>query len=144
MTTRQLNELLLNERMTTSEFDSVLSGLNQFFSKYGITVKFTSHFKSRINDERNKSPITRQVMIQLFNKLLQSKNLNKLNSMKIGQEGVLVFNTTNFVYTLDKVRDRFELRFITAMDKERFRSNSSDDFYLKLESFSEFFKRKFK
>ena len=136
----------LNEAVTDSEFQSILAGLNRFFSKYGVTVKFMTHFKDRINDLRNKNPITRETMIQMFNKLLDRSNLKKLNSMKIGQEGVMVYKSTNFVYTLDKPSSAkgFQLRFITAMDKDRFRSNSPSDFYLKLESFSDFFRRNYK
>lgn len=136
-------ENYLNEEVSAQEMSSLVDSLNKFFARYGITVKFMRHFQDRINDPRNKTPITRKVMIDLFNRLIQGANLKKLASMKNGQEGIMRFRNTNFVYTLEKPRNskNFQLRFITAMDKDRFRSNSPDDFYLKLESFSEFYKR---
>lgn len=136
---------MLNEDVSVQEINGLSASLNRVFARYGIEVKFMRHFIERLNDARNKNPITRSSMVQMFNKLLQSSNLKKLFSMKNGQEGVLVYQTTNFVYTLEKPygSKHAELRFITAMDKDRFRSNSPDDFYLKLESFSDFFKRTF-
>lgn len=133
----------LNEEVSNQELEAILKSLNNIFSRYGIVVKFMSHFRDRINDVRNKSPITRQTMIELFNKLLQATNLRKLSSMKNGQEGVMVYKSTNFVYTLEQPPGSkvHQLRFITAMDKDRFRSNSPSDFYLRLESFSEFYER---
>lgn len=134
---------LLNEEVSVMEMNNLLDSLNRVFSRYGIVVKFMSHFRDRINDARNKNPITRQTMIDLFNKLLDATNLKKLAAMKNGQEGVMVFKSTNFVYTLEKPmgQTKTQLRFITAMDKDRFRSNSPSDFYLKLESFAEFYRR---
>jgi len=123
--------------------DGLVNSLNKVFARYGVVVKFMSHFRDRLNDARNKNPITRQTMIEMFNKLLLAANLKKLGAMKNGQEGVMVYKSTNFVYTLDKPSgSKFaQLRFITAMDKDRFQSNSSSDFYLKLESFSDFYRR---
>ena len=123
--------------------DNLVNSLNKVFARYGVVVKFMSHFRDRLNDARNKNPITRQTMIEMFNKLLQATNLKKLGAMKNGQEGVMVYKSTNFVYTLEKPAGSSpaQLRFITAMDKDRFRSNSSSDFYLKLEYFSDFYRR---
>lgn len=124
---------LLTEEVTVEEFNKLEKALTSFFAKFKIDVSFRAHFRDRINDARNYLPITRERLLEIFNKLIQHKNYSKLQNMKFGQEGLMIYKDVNFVYTLDKVRDKIQLRFITAMSKKNFVSNSKSDFNLKLE-----------
>lgn len=137
-----INNNLLNEKLSIQEFDDILQRMNNFFKKYGVRVIFRQHFIDRINDNRNKQEITREIFLNILNKLFQDTIINKLRKMKPGQEGVMIYKTTNFVYTLDIVGKEIQMRFITAMDKDKFYSNTSKDFILKLESFKDYWKRK--
>ena len=132
---------LLLEYINDNEFTLLLTAMNRIFSKMGITVIFREHFKQRVNDERNEEPITRETFIGTVNSLLKAENSRKLGFMKNGQEGVMIYKGFNFVYTLEKVGSQLQLRFITAMSKKRFKSNSSNDFILRLESFKDFYER---
>lgn len=132
---------LLNEKVSSQEFKAIETHLTKFFSKFKMDVIFRDHFQDRVNDERNKNPITRATLVDIFNKLMQEKNYRKLAGMKFGQEGLMIYKDVNFVYTLDKVKDRIQLRFITAMSKDRFVSNSSADYTLRLESMMSYYSK---
>lgn len=131
---------LLLEYVAPDELDQILRYLNAAFKKYGVDVIFRKHFLDRVNDARNKEPFTHATFMAMVNKLLLDANIRKLRHMKPGQEGVMIYKSFNFVYTLDVVRGKVQLRFITAMSKDNFKSNSKADFILKLESFREFLK----
>ena len=45
------------EEVTQRDLDNVEKMINSF-AKVGLDIEFTRHFKDRVNDERNKKPIT--------------------------------------------------------------------------------------
>lgn len=134
------NQQLLKEDVSPAEQDHVLNYLNARLTAVGAKAIFRNHFIDRLNDKRNKEVFTREVFLEIVNKLLAVKNLKKLQHMKDGQEGVMIYRSFNFVYTLENVRGQLQLRFITAMSKDKFKSNNPKDFILRLESFREFYK----
>jgi tagatose-1,6-bisphosphate aldolase len=61
----------LFEDITPSELNYVEQIADAFWNKLGIDVKFTRHFMDRVNDPRNRTPITADELIQLFKKEYQ-------------------------------------------------------------------------
>lgn len=56
----------LNERVTPTQLQQVEAYADKLFAKVGIDVEFTYHFKNRLNDPRNKKPITAAELVRLF------------------------------------------------------------------------------
>ena len=59
---------IITEDVTQSQLDTVERFADSLWGKLGIDVNFTKHFIERINDERNKKPITAAELIRLFKK----------------------------------------------------------------------------
>jgi hypothetical protein len=59
---------IITEDVTQSQLDNVERFADSLWGKLGIDVNFTKHFIERINDERNKKPITAAELIRLFKK----------------------------------------------------------------------------
>jgi len=59
------------EDVTQSQLDQLENVLDRVFGQLGIDVEFTRHFLDRVNDARNRKPITIQELAMLFKKEFQ-------------------------------------------------------------------------
>lgn len=59
---------IITEEVTQNQLDSVERFADALWGKLGIDVNFTKHFIERVNDDRNKKPITAAELIRLFKK----------------------------------------------------------------------------
>lgn len=56
----------LTEKVTKSDLNQIEKYADKLFAKVGIDVEFTKHFLDRVNDERNKKPISTAELIRIF------------------------------------------------------------------------------
>lgn len=56
----------LEEKVTKQDLNQVEKYLDKLFAKVGVDVEFTRHFLDRVNDPRNKKPISTAELIRIF------------------------------------------------------------------------------
>ena len=76
------------EEVTQRDLDNVEKYADKRFAKVGLDIEFTRHFKDRVNDERNKKPITPAELIRLF-KQTYKKYGKKISPMGAGAQAVI-------------------------------------------------------
>ena len=76
------------EEVTQRDLDAVEKYADKLFAKVGLDIEFTRHFKDRVNDERNKKPITPAELIRLF-KQTYKKYGKKISPMGAGAQAVI-------------------------------------------------------
>ena len=76
------------EEVTQRDLDNVEKYADKLFAKVGLDIEFTRHFKDRVNDERNKKPITPAELIRLF-KQTYKKYGKKISPMGAGAQAVI-------------------------------------------------------
>ena len=69
------------EDVTPQDLKQIEAYADRLFAKVGIDVEFTKHFLDRVNDERNKKPITPSELTRLF------KQVYKYHAKPIAQMG---------------------------------------------------------
>tara|TARA_B100001564_G_scaffold359318_1_gene380622 strand:- start:6387 stop:7151 length:765 start_codon:yes stop_codon:yes gene_type:complete len=57
---------ILNEYISAGQLNQVEKHLDKIWAKVGIDVEFTRHFHDRVNDARNKKPISSAEVIKIF------------------------------------------------------------------------------
>ena len=57
---------ILKEYISTGQLNQVEKHLDKIWAKVGIDVEFTKHFHDRVNDARNKKPISTAEVIKIF------------------------------------------------------------------------------
>ena len=73
------------EEVTQRDLDNVEKYADKLFAKVGLDIEFTRHFKDRVNDERNKKPITPAELIRLFKQTYKKYGKKKLRFRKINK-----------------------------------------------------------
>ena len=64
----KLKDLLL-EAVSQGELNQVEKYLDKIWGSVGIDVEFTRHFMDRVNDARNKKPISPAELIRIYRKI---------------------------------------------------------------------------
>ncbi len=75
----KLKDLLL-EDVSQSELNQVEKYLDKIWGSVGIDVEFTRHFMDRVNDARNKKPISPAELIRIYRKIYKkyAKPISKI------------------------------------------------------------------
>ena len=60
---------LIKEDISISQLNQVEKHLDKIWAKVGIDVEFTRHFHDRVNDERNKKPISTAEIIRIYREI---------------------------------------------------------------------------
>ena len=118
-------KLRYDETITTVDLAQLETFADKLFAKVGIDVEFTRHFLDRVNDERNRKPITMAELTRLFKQ--EFKRWSKpIAQMGPGQEAVMKDLQTdiNLPFALQYDKDNNELDLIakTVMRKKDFRT----------------------
>lgn len=117
----KIQELL--EDVTPYDLGKVEQIADALWAKFGVDVKFTRHFLDRVNDERNKTPITTDELIALFKK--EFKNYGReISDLDSNAEAVMkdMFSKINLPFVVtDRGRER-SLVAKTVMRKDRFQT----------------------
>ena len=120
------NRKALNERVTPSDLSQVETYVDKLFDKVGVDVEFTRHFHDRVNDKRNKKPITTAELIRIFRETYK-KYGKKIPKLGPEAQAVLRDLKTNinipFALEVDKNGD-LDLISKTIMRKDDFKTSN--------------------
>jgi hypothetical protein len=118
-----LHEILVEE-ITKKDLDQVEKFADKLFAKVGIDVEFTRHFMDRVNDARNKKPITTSELTRLFK---QSFKKYGKKIAQLGPDAEAVINDmktdVNMPFVLNLKGQELELVAKTVMRKKDFKTS---------------------
>ena len=118
-----LHEILVEE-ITKKDLDQVEKYADKIFAKVGIDVEFTRHFMDRVNDARNKKPITTSELTRLFK---QSFKKYGKKIAQLGPDAEAVINdmktNVNMPFVLNLKDQELELVAKTVMRKKDFKTS---------------------
>jgi hypothetical protein len=119
--------LRLLEFVSKKDLDQVERYADKLFAVVGIDVEFTRHFLDRVNDERNKKPISTAELIRLF-RLSYKKYGKKIPQMGAKAQAVIHDMETNlnmpFVLNIDR-SGMLDLVAKTVMRKKDFKTSNT-------------------
>jgi len=109
--------------ITDTDLKNLELWADKLFSKVGLDVEFTRHFKTRVNDERNKKQITFSELTRLFRETYKTHG-KKIAALSPNIEAVLKDLETdlNVPFALRYSRQTQELDLVakTIMRKKGF------------------------
>jgi hypothetical protein len=113
------------ETITQADFVEIEKFADRLFAKVGIDVEFTKHFKERVNDKRNRKPVTKSELIRFFRQAFK-RHSKKIGNMKGDQQAVLNDLVTDlnlpFVINFDPRNKESEMVTKTIMRKKNFKT----------------------
>ena len=116
---------LIKEDISMSQLNQVEKHLDKIWAKVGIDVEFTRHFHDRVNDERNKKPISTAEIIRIYREIYKKygKPISKLSN---GVEILLKDMSTdiNVPVVLKWDGKEFDMIAKTVMRKKNFKSRT--------------------
>ena len=118
----------VSEEITKSDLDQVEKYADKLFAAVGIDVEFTRHFLDRVNDERNKKPISTAELIGLFKKTYK-KHVKKIPTLGAEAEAVIKDMRTdiNMPFVINIDRDgMLDLVAKTVMRKKNFKTSNME------------------
>ena len=117
----------LKENMTSDQIKSVEEYADKLFQELGLDVEFTKHFKERLNDPRNKKPISPAELIGMFKRAFL-KSGKKISEMPPQAQAVIQDMRTNlnspFVIEYDPRSKELDLTMKTIMRKKDFQTSN--------------------
>ena len=118
--------LRLLEFVSKQDLDQVEKYADRLFAAVGIDVEFTRHFLDRVNDTRNKKPISTAELIRLF-RLSYKKYGKKIPKMGPKAQAVIHDMETDinmpFVLNIDR-SGMLDLVAKTVMRKKNFKTSN--------------------
>ena len=119
--------LRLLEFVSKKDLDQVEKYADKLFAVVGIDVEFTRHFLDRVNDERNKKPISTAELIRLF-RLSYKKHGKRIPKMGPKAQAVIHDMETDinmpFVLNIDR-KGELDLVAKTVMRKKDFKTSNT-------------------
>jgi hypothetical protein len=112
------------EEITKKDLNQVEKYADKLFAAVGIDIEFTRHFLDRVNDSRNKKPITSAELIRLF-RLTYKKYGKKISKMSPDAEAVIhdMETDVNMPFVLNVERGgMIDLVAKTVMRKKNFKT----------------------
>mgnify|MGYP003966482863 CR=1 FL=1 len=118
-----LHDIIL-EDITKRDLDQIEKYADKLFGAVGIDVEFTRHFMDRVNDARNKTPITTSELVRLFKQSFK-KYGKKIAKLGPDAEAVIKDMKTdiNMPFVLDLKGGELELIAKTVMRKKDFKTS---------------------
>jgi hypothetical protein len=117
----------LNEKISPEQIKSVEDYADKLFSEVGLDVEFSKHFKDRLNDERNKKPISSAELIGFFKRAYE-KSGKKISALPVKAEAVIQDMRTDlntpFVIEYDPRNKELDLKMKTIMRKKEFQTTN--------------------
>ena len=116
---------IIKEEITKSQLDSIEKYADGLFNKLGIDIEFTRHFLDRLNDKRNKKPITVAELIGMF-KRLYKKHGKPLSKIDDDFDAVVkdFNNNINIPFAINVNDDDIEMYAKTVMRKKDFKTST--------------------
>lgn len=118
---------LLSEEISKDILNQLERVLDKLYARIGIDVEFTRHFHDRLNDPRNKNPITLEELVKIFQDTYK-KHGKKIAKFPASAEAILkdINSDINipFVIKYSHAKKEIELITKTVMRKKNFMSSS--------------------
>tara|TARA_R110000751_G_scaffold11771_5_gene40946 strand:+ start:10930 stop:13533 length:2604 start_codon:yes stop_codon:yes gene_type:complete len=116
---------IIKEEITKPQLDSIEKYADGLFNKLGIDIEFTRHFLDRLNDKRNKKPITVAELIGMF-KRLHKKHGKPLSKIDDDFDAVVkdFNNNINIPFAINVTNDEIEMYAKTIMRKKDFKTST--------------------
>ena len=114
--------------ITPQVLNQIEAYADRLFAKLGIDIEFTKHFKDRLNDERNRKPITSAELIRLFREVYHKHGKRIADLPDEAQTVTKDMQTDiNMPFVID-VNSKGELELIgkTIMRKPNFRTSNQE------------------
>jgi hypothetical protein len=129
-------EYFLLEKRCPSITRNHLADLERFgdrlLNKYGVDVKFTSHFHERMSDDRN-DPCIKIIELQQILKKISKEKGAQLKALPDDSEGVIIDLQKDlnipFAINFDKNTGELEIRMKTILRKKNFMTIDTKVFY---------------
>ena len=116
----------ISEEITKNDLDQIEKYADKLFAVVGIDIEFTRHFLDRVNDARNKKPISSAELIRLF-RLTYKKYGKKIPKMGPKAQAVIHDMETDinmpFVLNIDR-SGMLDLVAKTVMRKKNFKTSN--------------------
>ena len=117
------------EEISQADLDQLERFADKLFSKVGIDVEFTRHFLDRVNDERNKKPISSGELTRLFKQEFKKWG-RPIAQMGPDQEAVMKDLQTDinmpFALQWDSKNNELDLVAKTVMRKKDFKTSNKE------------------
>ena len=114
------------EEVTPKQLNDLEKFADRLLAKFDIDIEFTRHFADRMNDARNKPPITVAELQRLFKKIHKEKarNIRKNADAEVVLKDMQADLNLPVVINYDKNKDEFEVVNKTIMRKKDFKTTS--------------------
>lgn len=117
--------IILDEEVTQSQLNDIEKYADRLFKAVNVDVNFTRHFVDRVNDKRNKKPISTSELTRLF-KQTYKKHGKKIPKMGDDAQAVIHDMQTDinmpFVLAYDDRNKELDLVAKTIMRKRDFKT----------------------
>lgn len=117
----------LHEGISSTVLNALEKYLDSLFETLGIDINFTKHFLQRVNDERNRRPITYAELNKMFRKVYK-KHGQRIARMNDRAQAVITDMSSNinmpFVLKHDRRNQELDLVAKTVMRKKNFRTSN--------------------
>ena len=117
--------IILDEEVTQSQLNDIEKYADRLFKAVNVDVNFPRHFVDRVNDKRNKKPISTSELTRLF-KQTYKKHGKKIPKMGDDAQAVIHDMQTDinmpFVLTYDDRNKELDLVAKTIMRKQNFKT----------------------
>ena len=125
----RLYEFQSDTAISPQQIEELDRYIDRLFAIVGLDIEFTNHFKERMNDGRNRNPITIAELQRMFKKVHRQMHKGQ-DLVKLGAdaEAVLKDLASNinipFVIKWDKQNEEFDLIAKTVMRKPDFKTSN--------------------
>ena len=116
---------VIKEEISKSQLNAIEAYADKLFAKLGIDIEFTKHFLDRVNDERNKKPISVAELMGMF-KRLHKKHGKPLSKVDDDFDAVVKdFNSNiNIPFAINVTPNDIDLVAKTVMRKKDFKTST--------------------
>jgi hypothetical protein len=116
---------VIKEEISKSQLNAIEAYADKLFAKLGIDIEFTKHFLDRVNDERNKKPISVPELMGMF-KRLHRKHGKPLSKVDDDFDAVVkdFNNNINIPFAINVTPNDIDLVAKTVMRKKDFKTST--------------------
>ena len=118
---------ILNEYISAGQLNQVEKHLDKIWAKVGIDVEFTRHFHDRVNDARNKKPISSAEVIKIFRQVYRKfgKHISSLpDGVNVLFKDMQTDINVPVVLRYDNKNKEIDMISKTVMRKKNFKSST--------------------
>tara|TARA_R100001591_G_scaffold109477_4_gene119661 strand:- start:57 stop:818 length:762 start_codon:yes stop_codon:yes gene_type:complete len=118
---------ILWEYISTGQLNQVEKHLDKIWAKVGIDVEFTKHFHDRVNDARNKKPISSAEVIKIFRQVYKKfgKHISSLpDGVNVLFKDMQTDINVPVVLRYDNKNKEIDMISKTVMRKKNFKSST--------------------